>query len=179
LVPAFSDNAGGVHFSGTVPEHLVTLTFEGLVNIVKMSMTGDDSSGWTWHVWVDDLELIRTEPLERLDLDAALFSVRRDDSRDNPLFREVSDDDLFVVLDGFFFGALHDALRASAEEQTWARHLVSPTIPASVWSRMYLIGSSGDRERLLVWQGGKRRSFILAGGSFDRALSDAMTQLEG
>jgi hypothetical protein len=148
------------------------------MNVVKMSLTGDDSSGWTWCIWVDELELVRTEPLARLDLAEALFSIRRDDSRVNPLFREVSDDDLFVILDGFFFGALHDALRASAEEQTWARHLVSPAVPTSAWSRMYLIGSGGDSERLLVWQGGKRRSFVLAEGLFDKALDDAIKRLE-
>src|SRR4051812_37991788 len=116
-----------------------------------MSLTGDDLSGWTWRVFVDELELLRTERLARADLGAALFSIRRDNSRNNERFREISDNDLFAILDGFFFGALHEALRASAEEQTWARHLVSPAVPTSVWSRMYLVGCNDEQERLLVW----------------------------
>ncbi|MBI4510550.1 MAG: hypothetical protein HY698_13030 [Deltaproteobacteria bacterium] len=148
------------------------------MNVLSMSLTGDDSGGWIWGVRVDDLELFRTEPLARNDLAAALFSVQRDNSRSNPYFCDVSDEDLLLILDGFFFGALHDALRASAEEQTWARHLVSPTLPATVWSRMYLVGCGGDKERLLVWQSQRRRTYRIAAGSFDKELSEVVRCLE-
>lgn len=140
------------------------------MNLIKMALEGDESNGWVWHVWVDDLELFRTEPLAQDDLGSALFSIQRDPARRNPFFLDVPDEELFLVLEGFFFGVLHDALQASAEEQVWAKHLVSPSIPVAVWSRMYLVGCRGDEERLLVWRDGKRRSFILPEGDFDRAL---------
>lgn len=149
------------------------------MNIIEMSLTGDDSSGWTWRVCIDDCELFRTEPLAREDLGAGLLSIGRDSSRENPYLSHLSDQELFFVLDGFFFGALNDALRASAEEQVWARHLVSPVVPAAVWSRMYLIGSSGDQERLLVWREGNLASFAIPKGSFDKQLTSAIERLEG
>jgi hypothetical protein len=143
-----------------------------------MSITGDDSSGWTWRVWVDDLELFRTEPLERADLGAALFSIQRDSSRRNPHLLGVPDDILFVVLDEFFFGSLYDALRPAAEEQTWARHLVSPTVPAVIWSKMYLVGAKDKQERLLVSRDGSRHNFVLVEGDFDRELEAVRKHLE-
>lgn len=148
------------------------------MSAVRMSITGDDSAGWTWGVWVDNLELFKTEPLARNDLAVALFSVRRDTSRQNPFFRGLSNEDLFFILDGFFFGTLHDALRASAEEQVWARHLVSPSLPVAIWSRMYLVAFEGDPERLLVWQNGTLQAFSLAEGSFDKELSAVVESLE-
>lgn len=114
-----------------------------------------------------------------MDLACPVFSIRRDESRVNPFFIEVTYDDLFTVLDGFFCGSLYDALRASAEEQTWARHVVSPGVSASISSRMYLIGGRGDRDRLLVLHGGKRQSFTLAEGAFDKALDEIIERLEG
>jgi hypothetical protein len=143
-----------------------------------MTLQGDDSVGWTWTVQVDDEDLFRTEPLARDDLAAALFSIQRDASRTNTSFRELSDEEVFGLLDGFFFGKLHDALRASAEEQVWARHLVSPAISAAVPARMYLVGDGGAHERVLVWWGGKRRAFTVAAGSFDEALKSIRERLE-
>jgi hypothetical protein len=148
------------------------------MNVLKMALTGDNSVGWTWRVWVDDHELLRTHPLAGPDLGAALFSIGRDEARQNPFFRDVPDDDLFLILDEFFFGSLYDALRASAEEQTWARHRVCPTIPAIVSSRMYLIGSRGGPDRLLVSRDGVRHNFRLAPGSFDEALREVVERLD-
>lgn len=148
------------------------------MSVVTMRLTGDDTSGWTWCVRGDESELFRTAPMARLDLEAALFSIRRYESRRNSLFGSLSDEELFLILDGFFFGGLHDALRASAEEQGWARHLVSPAVPATISSRMYLIGNGEGRERLLVREDGKRRGFILAEGSFDRELNAVLDCLK-
>jgi hypothetical protein len=107
-----------------------------------------------------------------------LFSIGRDESRENPFFREVSDDDLFLILEGFFNGPLYDALRASAEEQTWARHVVCPATSKVVTSRMYLISSRGEPERLLVSCNGVRHNFRLEEGSFDRALRGVIECLD-
>ena len=143
-----------------------------------MSLEGDDSSGWTWRVWADDVELLRTEPLARLDLGAALHSISRDDSRKSPFLCELTDDELYFVLNEFFFGRLHDALRASAEEQTWARHLVSPSVPAPVAATMYLIGGRDGEERLIIHHEGRTRSYSLAEGSFDEALRGVIRRLD-
>ncbi len=148
------------------------------MSALSMVLTGDDSVGWTWSVLVDDVELWRTAPLARGDLASALFSIQRDRSRTNPSFSAISDDDLLFLLDGFFFGALHEALRASAEEQTWARHLVSPALPAVVCSRMYLVGSGEGKERLLVRQAAGRRSFVIAEGNFDSELAAVRKRLD-
>jgi hypothetical protein len=148
------------------------------MSVVKISVAGNDSAGWTFGVTIDGLELFRTEPLMRDDLAAALFSIRRDDSRRNPFLGRLSDDELFFLLDGFFFGALHDAVRVSAEEQVWARHFVSLAVPVAVSSRMYLVGHDGDHERLIVWQNGQRWTFLLTEGSFDRELGSAIERLE-
>jgi hypothetical protein len=148
------------------------------MNILKMTLRGDTSTGWIWRVCVDDQELLLTYPLAGQDIAEALFSIGRDESRRNPFWGDVSDDNLFLVLDEFFFGTLYDALRASAEEQNWARHRVCPTISAHVWSRMYLIGGSGGPDRLLVSRDGVRHNFRLEEGSFDRALSDVVERLD-
>ncbi len=148
------------------------------MSIVAMTLTGDDLAGWIWSVWIDDLEAFTTEPMARADLAAALFSIQRDDSRKNPYLVDLSDNELFIILDGFFFGALHDALRASAEEQTWAKHLVSPAVPTRVSSRMYLIGGARDQERMLVWRNEPLRCYTIAEGSFDKDLSEIIKRLE-
>jgi hypothetical protein len=43
---------------------------------------------------------------------------------------------------------------------------------------MYLIGSSGDQERLLVCREGNLRSFAIPKGSFDKQLTSAIERLE-
>ncbi len=89
------------------------------------------------------------------------------------------DDELFLLLDGFFFGDLHDALQPSAEAQTWAKHLVSPPVPAVVGSRMYLINVGHGVERLLTLQDdGSRHSFSLAEGAFDDQLRRVRATLD-
>ena len=142
-----------------------------------MSVTGDDSVGWTWSVRIDDVDLYRTAPLARDDLASALFSIQRDKSRINPHLNGLSNAELFLVLDGFFFGSLHEALRASAEEQTWAKHLVSPALPTVVHSRLYLIGSGEGQERLLEGRGGEMRAYSIVEGEFDRQLAVVRSRL--
>jgi hypothetical protein len=148
------------------------------MNELTMSLAGSDALGWTWAVQVDDLALFRTEPLVRDDLASALFSIQRDSSRTTPSFCGLSDEDLFLVLDGFFSGALYEALRPSAEEHVWAKHLVSPSVPAILSSRMYLVDSHRGSERLLVRQDTGRRVFDIAKGSFDRQLAQLRDRLD-
>ena len=147
------------------------------MNLLKMRLTGDNSVGWTWQVAVDGQVFVLTQPLDGNDLGEAMFSIGRDRSRENPYFHDVSDDDLFVILDGFFNGRLYDALRASAEEQIWARHLIYPATPKIVSSRMYLIGGGGGPDRLLVSRAGVRYNFRIEAGSFDRALHEIIERL--
>lgn len=145
---------------------------------LEMIVAGDDTAGWIWSVRVDDTVLYGTARLHREDLGAALFSIQRDESRSNPYLRGLADEEVFAVLDGFFFGALRDALRASAEEQTWAKHLVSPALPTVVSSRLYLVGSGAGRERLLASHHEGMRAFQLAEGAFDRELTKVRNVLD-
>jgi hypothetical protein len=139
------------------------------LNQLRMQLSGSRDSGLTWRVFVDDAEVFSTQALAADDLDLALFAITRDTTRSNSSFLDIPDDALFTILDGFFCGPLSDALRASAEEQTWARHVVSPAVPTTIDSRMYLVEARDGRERLLVWRDGLR-TFAFPTGAFDREL---------
>ncbi len=149
------------------------------MNALKMRMIGDDANGWTWSVTVDGEDIFCTSPLARDDIAEALFSIQRDSSRTNDLFEDVADEELFLILDGYFFGSLCDVLNTPAEEQTWAKHLVTPIVPTKIHSRIYLIGTDGAGEdRLLVWQEGRRRNFRIVAGEFDEQLRRSRSVLE-
>ncbi|MCG8421415.1 MAG: hypothetical protein MJE77_26145 [Proteobacteria bacterium] len=149
------------------------------MNVLQMNVTGDDQAGWTWSVQLDGKDVFRTKPLVRDDLAEALFSIQRDNSRENELFCSVPDDALLFILDGYFFGELNDVLRASAEEQTWAKHLVSPAVPTVVGSRMFLIGArDATEDRLLISDGGSQPGSRIAAGRFDELLRSARARLE-
>ena len=148
------------------------------MNELHMELAGDDSVGWRWRVAVDDLLLYESKPLARNDLACALFEIQKDDSRENRTFASLSDEELFFILEGFFFGGLGDALRPAAEAQVWARHLISPALPTVYTSRMYLVGHGPGEERLLASRKGQTHSFRIAAGSFDEQLRKARDVLE-
>jgi hypothetical protein len=139
------------------------------MNPVQMMLGGSDTEGWLLKVWCGKLELLETERLTREDLEATLFEIQRDSSRRNPAFDSVSDEDVFFLLHGFFQGALHDVLRAAAEEQTWARH----KLPGA----LYLVERNDGTERLCVLKSGVRHVLIRPAGEFDRELRRVRAQL--
>lgn len=149
------------------------------MNVIELKLEGHDTIGWVWSVEVDGESIFCTSPLAGEDMAEALFSIQRDNSRTNDLFKDASNDELFCILDGFFFGSLGAALNASAEEQTWARHIISPVVSTQIYSRLYIVAASdGEEDRLLVGQEGRRRYFRLIAGEFDKQLSKCRAVLE-
>jgi hypothetical protein len=131
-------------------------------------------SGWTWIVSVDDETVIETKPLAKEDLEGALYEIQRGTDRANRLFDSASDAEVFFLLYAFFFGGLSDALEVSANEQGWAKHLVSPPVPTVCASHMFLV--SGHETRLLVGDGGRLTRAVRT-RSFDDLLGKCRLQL--
>lgn len=127
---------------------------------------------------LDGEVIVRGEGMSTEDLDYVLFQLGRDPSRRNPFFFGVQDELLWLILDGFFYGSLNAALRASAEEQTWARHNVTPGVSGHLVSKMFLVACENDEERLLFAGNGlPMRKACLKEGEFNLAVGRLRAQL--
>lgn len=150
------------------------------MNRLDMELTGSNATGWRWAVSIDGVDVERTPPLAPEDLAEGLASIQRDEDRCNPEFDAIDDEHLGFLLGGFFAGAFAQALRSSAEEQVWAKHLVTPSLPTELSGAfMFLVSSSASGfDRLLLVDGGKTRSLRVPAGRFDALLREVRTRLE-
>ncbi len=149
------------------------------MNSVDMTLKGSRQAGWQWEVTIDGAAIYRTVPLTLNDLAWSLATVQRDAERRNPLFDEVTDDKLALLLTGYFAGEFTDVLRTSAEEQVWAKHRVAPALPTEVGMFLFLVeGAADDADRLIVADGAKTQTYHVRSGRFDALLRDIQARLE-
>jgi hypothetical protein len=148
------------------------------MNVLKMLLRGDDSRGFEWILSVDGIELFHTEPMSREDMLTTLWEIGRDKNRMTPSFCRLSDEKVMLLLEGFFYGDLNDALRPAAEEQSWAKHVVGPAAPAKVWSHMYLVECDESEDRLIVCHQRGSEFFRFPHGEFDDLLGAIRKGLE-
>ncbi len=150
------------------------------MNRLEMTLAGSNAEGWRWAVSVDGVDVERTPLLAPEDLAEGLASIQRDADRRNAGFESVGDELLGLILEEFFSGELADVLKTSAEEQIWAKHLVSPALPTELsGALMFLIESPADDvDRLLRVEGGKTQAFRVARGRFDSLLRDVRARLD-
>jgi hypothetical protein len=107
---------------------------------VRISLSQDDDRGVVMTVHLDNMVVFRTESLFPEDLALALFEIQRDNDRSSHSLSMASDEEVFFVLDHFFTGGLHELLSEVAVEQVWAKHVLTPRVPTTVRSSMYLVG---------------------------------------
>ena len=118
--------------------------------------------------------VVRTCPQARDDLSLELFGIQRDPNRVNHLFDDAADDEVFNLLVGFFYGGLSDALRETAEAQTWAKHNLTLVV-CEVSNYMFLV--DGRVPRLLI--GNKRLEWVVKPCvDFDSQLSACRQRLD-
>jgi hypothetical protein len=150
------------------------------MNELEMTLAGSDVDGWQWAVTLDGETLERTPRLATEDLGEGLASIQQYPDRRNAHFDHVRDERLGILLAGFFAGDFAHALDTSAEEQVWAKHMISPSLPTELGgSFMFLVESTTtDADRLLHVDGVKVRSYRVPRGRFDALLRDIRARLE-
>lgn len=134
---------------------------------LQMRLEGSQSQGWIWSIYADGTALFRSEPLSLSDLEFELHDLLRDDTRLTPSLEPLPPAEVFALLHGFFGGSRFDELEATAREQTWAKHRVSPRAPSSLNHRLYLVSRANGTDDLLVEQADGFQRIVLRTGEFD------------